>query len=232
MSTSEKSMLYQNRAEAGKKLAAALRGQLPGDALVLALPRGGVPVAVEIAHALKLPWDILVVRKIGHPENREYGVGGMAEDGVPYFPEGSSRFPLQKEALADIVEEERAELRRRVELYRLGKSLPPLGGRDVVLVDDGLATGVSARAAARYVKAQGARHVWLAVPVGPPLAEVDVAPEVDRVVCLLRPEGFGGVGMWYADFGQVGDDEVLELRFPQKKRPSAEAEGRKGQLTG
>ncbi|GAA2435501.1 phosphoribosyltransferase [Streptomyces macrosporus] len=207
-------MRFHDRREAGRRLAEPLRAlRLAGELenpLVLALPRGGVPVADEIARVLHAPLDVLVARKIGAPFNPELGVGAIAGEGPPLFDRQSlAMLGLTAEGLAPQVERERAELRRREELYRGGRSAPDVHDRTVILVDDGLATGVTARAALRAVHALGPARVVLAVPVASPQAAAALEPETDRLVCLSRPSSFQGVGQWYTDFTQVGDDEVI-----------------------
>ncbi|WP_031506194.1 phosphoribosyltransferase [Streptomyces megasporus] len=207
-------MRFHDRREAGRRLAEPLRDlRLGGELehpLVLALPRGGVLVGDEIARVLHAPLDVLVARKIGAPFNPELGVGAIAGEGPPLFAERSlAMLGLTVEGLAPQVERERAELRRREELYRGGRPAPDVHGRTVIVVDDGLATGVTARAALRAVRALGPARVVLAVPVSSPQAATALEPEADRLVCLARPPSFQGVGQWYADFTQVDDDEVV-----------------------
>ncbi|HZG05949.1 MAG TPA: phosphoribosyltransferase family protein [Streptomyces sp.] len=207
-------MRYHDRRQAGRRLAEPLRDlQLGGELerpLVLALPRGGVPVGAEIARVLHAPLDVLVARKIGAPFNPELGVGALAGEGPPLFDGRSlAVLGLTAEELAPRVERERAELRRREELYRGGRPAPGVRDRSVVVVDDGLATGVTARAALRAVRALGPARLVLAVPVSSPQAAAALEREVDRLVCPYRPAAFQGVGQWYEDFSQVGDDEVV-----------------------
>ncbi|BFO19024.1 hypothetical protein SHKM778_54120 [Streptomyces sp. KM77-8] len=164
-------MRFRDRRQAGRELAARLRerqdeGALP-DPVVLALPRGGAAVAVEVARALDAPLDVLVVRKIGAPFHEEFGVGAMAGDGIPLFDgDALLRLGLSEADLAPAVERERAELRRREQRYRQGRPPPELAGRTVIVVDDGLATGSTARAALRALRVRGPGHLVLAVPVG------------------------------------------------------------------
>lgn len=207
-------MQFRDRKQAGRKLAEQLRirqekGALPGP-VVLALPRGGVAVAHEVARALDAPLDVLVVRKIGAPFQEELGVGAIAGDDEPLFDEGAlDRLGLSRAALAGTVERERAELRRREQLYREGRPAPDLRGRTVLVVDDGLATGVTARAAVRAVRRQAPERIVLAVPVCSPEASDLLRAEVDEVVCLYRPAAFMAVGLWYEHFDQLSDQDVL-----------------------
>jgi predicted phosphoribosyltransferase len=207
-------MRFLDRREAGRMLAGPLRElQLAGemrDPLVLALPRGGVPVGDEVARALHAPLDVLVARKIGAPFNPEFGVGAVAGEGPPLFDERSlDMLGLTAAEMAPRVERERAELRRREDLYRGGRPAPELRGRTVVVVDDGLATGVTARAALHAARVLGPGLLVLAVPVSSAQAAAALETVADRLVCLETPPSFQGVGQWYEDFHQVGDDEVI-----------------------
>lgn len=204
--------LFVDRAEAGRRLAPALERFRKRQPVVVALPRGGVPVADEIARALSAPLDILLVRKVGAPFNPEYGIGAIAEGGLRLIRQGVVELTgIGARELDAVVEAEMAELERRRLLYRGDREPLPVDGRTVILVDDGIATGGTAVVAARALRARGAARVILAVPVGPPGTEQRLARDFDEVVCLEEPEGFFGVGQFYVDFGQVGDEEVQEL---------------------
>lgn len=201
---------FADRADAGRRLARRLLALAAEDPVVLALPRGGVPVAAEVAGALGAPLDLIAVRKLGAPQNPEYGVGAVAEDGTRIIDgEAVAAIGLSAEGLEQIVERESAELSRRVSLYRGDREAPDLQGRTVIVVDDGIATGVTDTAAARAIRRRHPRHLVLAVPVCPPESAARLRGEVDELVCLVEPELLYGVGQWYDDFSQVTDDEVL-----------------------
>jgi len=211
-------MQFRNRRDAGRALAVPLAerqraGRLP-DPVVLALPRGGVPVADEVARALNAPLDVVVARKIGAPFQPELGLGAVAGDAPPlYDPSLLVQLGLTEEDLRPTAERERTELRRREECYRSGRAVSPpaTAGRSAVLVDDGVATGSTARAALRAVRRAGPSRLVLAAPVCSPGAAGLLAAEADDIVCLRNPPAFGSVGQWYADFGQLTDADVLDV---------------------
>ncbi len=205
-------MLFADREDAGRRLAVPLRGTVPADALVLGLPRGGVPVASAVARTLGLPLDVVVVRKLGVPFQPELAFGAIGEGGVRVLDdEVVRRARLGDHEIEDIAAREAGELDRRAALYRGGRPPRAVRGRPVVVVDDGVATGSTARAACRVVRAAGASHVTLAVPVGPPDAAERLTGDADVVVCLHSPAGFAAVGEWYADFRQTTDERVMAL---------------------
>ena len=208
-------MRFRDRRQAGRELAARLRerqdeGALP-DPVVLALPRGGAAVAFEVARALDAPLDVLVVRKIGAPFHEEFGVGAMAGDGIPLYDEDALlRLGLSEADLAPVVARERAEQRRREERDRQGRPPPDTRGRTVIVVDDGLATGSTARAALRALRARDPGHLVLAVPVGSAEGVTLMRSEADEVLCLHEPAAFMAVGQWYEEFDQLTDEDVLD----------------------
>lgn len=203
---------YQDRLEAGKELGEILRGlTLPAGVMVLALPRGGVPVGLGVALALDSPLDVLNVRKLGVPGHEECAMGAVAFDGVEvldnFLVKKLGITPLQIAAVAD---REAVELQRREERYRAGRLPLELRGRAVILVDDGLATGATMRAAVSAIRQQGVDELVVAVPVGSAEACEELEREVDQLICPWRPQPFHSVGRWYQDFRQVRDDEVCE----------------------
>ncbi len=205
-------MLFRDRRDAGRRLAAELMSSVEERPVVVALPRGGVPVGVEVARALRAPLEILAVRKLGAPGNPELGVGAVAEDGTGVLdPQTASMLGMTHEMLDATLELESRELRRRVERYRDGRPAIPVDGRTVIVVDDGLATGLTDLAAVRALRKRGAAKIVVAAPVGSSQAVSMLGTEADRVVCVTVPERLFGVGMWYGDFTPVSDEEVLAL---------------------
>jgi predicted phosphoribosyltransferase len=209
-------MRFHNRRAAGRELGLRLvewasDGVLPHP-VVLALPRGGVPVAAEVARALGAPLDVLVVRKIGLPGRPETGIGAVVGDDPPLFDQRAlTMLGIGEDRLVQDVAREREELRRRALLYRGDRSTPDVRGRTVVLVDDGLATGATARAALRHLRRLNPARLILAVPVGAPETAAEMRAEADDVLCLRQPPDFLAVGVWYDDFEQVSDDEVIDV---------------------
>jgi predicted phosphoribosyltransferase len=201
---------FADRSDAGRQLAARLLPLADQRPLVLGLPRGGVPVAKEVAARLGVPLEILAVRKLGAPHNPEYGIGAIAEGGTKVFDhEALALLEINGGELARIVARETAELRRRVEAYRGDREPVSPRDRTVIVVDDGVATGVTDTAALWAVRRHGPRRLILAVPVCPPDSLVRLRDEADEVVCLVAPPRLQGVGQWYLSFGQVSDAEVI-----------------------
>ena len=205
-------MDFKDRRDAGRALAKALdawRGR-PG-LLVLGLPRGGVPVASEVARALGAPLDVLVVRKLGHPGQEEFAMGAIASGGVRYLDESTLAWPVPAAEIEAVVEREQVELARRERLYRGERAPLALEGRVLLLVDDGLATGATMRAAVMAVRAGRPQRIVVAVPVASREALQSVGSVADEVVCVFTPAHFRAVGQWYEDFGQTSDEEVCRL---------------------
>ena len=204
--------LFRDRRDAGRALAERLAPLAAERPVVLGLPRGGIPVAYEVARALGAPLDVLVARKIGAPGNPEFGMGAAAEGGVHVLDRGTVRsLMVGAEELAEAVARADAEVAERVRRSRADRPAPELAGRTVLVVDDGLATGGTARAALRAARARHPRRLVLAVPVGPPATLAALAAEADEIVCLAQPEPMMAVGAWYERFGQTSDDEVIAL---------------------
>lgn len=215
-------MLFTDRADAGRRLAEALRHLEGEDPVVLGLPRGGVPVAFQVARALRAPLDVIVVRKLGVPYQRELGFGAIGEGGVRVISDDIvRRGRLDASDLASVEHAEAAELARQAERFRAGRQRLPLEGRTAIVVDDGVATGATAAAACEVVRAQGAARVVLAVPVAPPDAAERLRAALDEFVCLSTPFGFSAVGEWYRDFSQTPDDEVVSLLAQAAAGPGA-----------
>lgn len=203
---------FRDRADAGRRLAARLAPLRAQNPVVLGLARGGVVVAAEVAQAVGAPLDVLVVRKVGAPSNPEYGVGAVAPGGKRAFDSATvAALGLEPDELARLASAEEAELQRRVATYRAGRLPLEIRDRTVILVDDGLATGVTAALAGDYLRSEGAARTILAVPICSPTAASRLRQHVDEVVCLCSPEGFRSVGQWYDSFEQTTDEEVMQL---------------------
>ncbi len=212
--------MYRNRSQAGKHLAEALEPYKGAGALVLGLPRGGVEVAYEIAEALDAELDVLVVRKLGAPQNPELGLGAIASYGARFIDDDIvSALNVPAGTLERIEQDERREMHRRQSAYRGDAEPPRLQGRTVIIVDDGIATGGTAMAAIRAVRTLKPQRIILAVPVAPPDSVEKLKPLVDELVCPCTPEPFMAIGQWYEQFDQTSDKRVIELL--QRRRAEA-----------
>jgi putative phosphoribosyl transferase len=215
-------MSFLDRNDAGRRLAAELEPLRAEHPVILGLPRGGVPVAYEVAAALDAPLDVIIVRKLGVPFQPELGMGAIGEGGVRILNEQVvHRAGVTADELGAVEGRERAELDGRAARFRGGRPRLALTGRTVVIVDDGIATGSTARAACRVARAQGARRVVLAVPVAPPHAIAELRQDADDVVCLELPWDFYAIGQFYADFSQTSDEEVIACLERAATRPRA-----------
>jgi putative phosphoribosyl transferase len=204
--------VFEDRQDAGRKLAALLQKYRGEEPLVLGLPRGGVPVAFEIAQALGTAMDVWVVRKIGAPMQPELGVGAVAEGGGIFVDHLSVELIGASESeVTQIAEREKGEVERRVRLFRGGRPPPQVKGRTIIVVDDGIATGGTARAALQALRKLGPKRLILAVPVAATETLEALQTEVDEMVCCESTPYLGAIGSWYEDFSQVSDDEVAEL---------------------
>lgn len=206
-------MAFQDRTEAGQQLAAMLGAYAHRpDVLVLGLPRGGVPVAYEVAQALSAPLDIIVVRKLGVPYEPELAMGAIALGGIRVLnADIVSGLQIPPEVVEAVTAEQQRELTRRERLYRGDRPLPTIRGRVVILVDDGIATGATIRAAIAAVRQQQPARIVIAVPVASAYTCDELRKEVDELVCPLAPEELYGIGLWYEQFPQLGDDDVRGL---------------------
>lgn len=205
---------FRDRNEAGELLGEFLGSTMGNldDGIVLGLPRGGVPVAARVAAKLGLPLDVFIVRKLGMPGHEEYAMGAIASGGVMVLNDEAVRgMGITEEAIQSVAERELVELERRERLYRGDRPPLELADRDVILVDDGIATGSTVRAAIKAICMKRASSVTVAVPVAPRSAESEIGPMVDRYVALRTPTPFSAVGWWYQDFTQTSDDEVRSL---------------------
>ncbi len=221
---------FRDRVDAGRVLSRSLAAYAGRpDVLVLALPRGGVPVAFEVAQALGVPLDVFVVRKLGMPGHEEYAIGAIASGGVRIVNEDAIRtFGITDAEIDAVAAEEGVELERRERRYRGGRPPPDVAGRTVILVDDGLATGSTMRAAVEALREEGTARLVVAVPTAAPETCDEIGALVDEMVCAITPEPFYAVGLWYEDFGQTTDEEVHDLlaiasgddRLPGGDRPS------------
>lgn len=212
--------VFADRAAAGRLLGARLAHLSAAGPVVLGLPRGGVPVAHEVAALLGAPLDVVVVRKLGVPGHAELAMGALGEGGIVVVNDDVVRAAgVSKSAFAAAAERERVELAARVARFRGGGPPFPVAGRPVILVDDGIATGATVRAACQVVRAARAARVVVAAPVAPPEAVADLSGVADEVVCVETPRWFGAVGRWYGDFTPVEDADVVALLAEWSRRP-------------
>jgi len=212
-------MGFRNRIEAGQRLAALLQEYKGQDIVVVAIPRGGVVLGYEVALELEAPLDIVIPRKIGAPGNPEFAIGSVTEDGARVLnKETVDMLGVSREYLERTTEEEIAEIKRRVTTYRRGAEPENVAGKTVIIVDDGLATGVTMRAAVASMRKRGASRIVVAVPVAPPDTVRELSKDVDRVICPVVYEPFYAIGQFYDDFSQVEDDEVIRLLELTRKK--------------
>lgn len=211
---------YRNRENAGQDLAKRLKTYVNGpDGVVLALPRGGINVAFEVAKALNLPLDVVVVRKLGVPDQPELAMGAIASGGVRVLNQQLMRqAQISNERIESVAQQEVKELMRQERLYRNGRPPVDLEHKTVILIDDGLATGATMRAAITAIREQKPQQIIIAVPVATPSMCQELESEVDEIICLKTPEPFISVGTWYDDFSQTTDEEVIQLLSRAKKR--------------
>jgi len=203
---------FSDRVDAGKRLGSALNDVVKKGTIVLAIPRGGVVVGYEISHMLGLQLDVIIPHKIGAPDNPELAIGAVTEDGTAILDDNLITYlSVTQDYIQMESARQRKEIQRRLSLYRQNAPPPHLKGRSVVVVDDGIATGSTMKAALASVKKQGAAKVIVAIPVGPPSTINELQSQADNVVCLFMPEYFQAIGQFYSDFSQTSDEEVIEL---------------------
>ena len=219
-------MSFRNRSDAGRQLAKALAGYKDQQPVILALPRGGVPVAAQVAAALNAPLDLILVRKIGVPFQPELAMGAVVDGGVPIVVRNEDVIRLagiEEAEFKAVCDEELAEIERRRQRYLGNRKHVDVSGRTAIVIDDGIATGATTRAALRATRMRKPKRLVLAVPVAPTESLSALHGDADDVVCLEDHEPFGAIGVYYADFSQVSDEEVIEIlkRFPVQKLAGA-----------
>lgn len=217
---------FTDRVDAGKRLASELKDFSGKNGVVLAIPRGGVVVGYVIAKELNLPLDVIIPRKIGAPGNPELAIGAIAEDGTAILDNSLVNYlGVSQEYIKEETERQKQEIHRRLKLYRQDTAYLDLKGLDVIVVDDGIATGSTMKAALASVKNRGAASIAVAVPVGPPSTIEELQKMADRVVCLYTPEYFQAIGEFYADFSQTEDEEVIRLLRQSKQKTARKSIG-------
>lgn len=205
-------IMFNDRRDAGILLGKEILRKKISDPFILALPRGGVIVADEVAKILHVPVEVVVARKLGAPGHPEFGIGAISEDEVPFLnPDMGTYIDLKSPKIASVLMDEKNELKRRVSFYRQGRTLPDLKGRNVILVDDGLATGVTAMAAAKYLRTLNPQKLILAVPIGPGEVNEEIREAFDEILCMHTIYNLSSVGQWYREFNQVEDEEVMDV---------------------
>ncbi|MBI3954673.1 phosphoribosyltransferase [Candidatus Collierbacteria bacterium] len=205
-------MAFRDRAEAGRKLALKLKGKIKARTKVVALARGGIPVGAEIAKEVKIPLEIAIVRKIGSPFNKEFAVGAIAEDGnIIIDHQAIERYRIPTSAVKGVIAKEKAELKRRIKLYRKGKRLRLTPNTNIILADDGAATGLTIKAAVKMLRRFDPDKITLALPVCVLETALELSDLVDELICLSTPRNLDSIGSWYKNFKQVSDDQVLKL---------------------
>ena len=223
--------LFADRSEAGWLLASALAGHVGKGAIVLAIPRGGVVLGYEIARVFGIPLDVIIPRKLGAPRNPELAIGAMAEDDVLIVDESIvMHLGVTKAYIREEARRQGTEMARRLALYRGDRPYPALKGRTVIIVDDGMATGSTMKAALASVRKKGAGTIIIAVPVGPASTVRELEMEADMVLCLQDPEEFYAVGQFYRNFDQVGDEEVMRLLDLCRQDTGQAENGQRGEL--
>ncbi|HLB51841.1 MAG TPA: phosphoribosyltransferase [Patescibacteria group bacterium] len=207
-------MVFADRKDAGEQLAEKLLSEniTLENSILLALPRGGIPVAVEIHKMLKIPYDILISRKLGSPGNPEFGFGAISENNTIYLNrESIFEYGITEKYINDIVNKEKNEMQRRIDLYRKGKQLTDLNGKIAILVDDGIATGVTTKAAIQAANSLGAKEVWICTPVCPKDTYLKLQKDCTKIISLLIPEYLFAIGEYYKKFDQLSDDVIINI---------------------
>jgi putative phosphoribosyl transferase len=210
---------FNDRVDAGKRLAAALADFRNRNGVVLAIPRGGVVIGYQIADELNLPLDVIIPHKLGAPDNPELAIGAITEDGTAVLDDNAiSYMDVSDEYIREESERQKKEIERRLKVYRQDMPSRDVAGLHVILVDDGIATGSTMKAALASVKNKGAATVTVAVPVGPPSTIQELKQQADRVICLYTPDFFQAIGQFYSDFNQTSDQEVIALLKENRKK--------------